>query len=36
MSSISGNPLKLGELFSLLDEFPSGFEVVEPRKATVE
>jgi len=33
---ISGNPLKLADLFSLFDEFPSGFEVVEPRKATVE
>jgi alkyl sulfatase BDS1-like metallo-beta-lactamase superfamily hydrolase len=33
---ISGNPLKLAELFSLFDEFPPGFEVVEPRKATVE
>jgi alkyl sulfatase BDS1-like metallo-beta-lactamase superfamily hydrolase len=34
--SISGNPLKLGELFGLLDEFPPGFEVVEPKKASVE
>ena len=33
---VSGNPLKLGELFELLDEFPAGFEVVEPRKATIE
>jgi alkyl sulfatase BDS1-like metallo-beta-lactamase superfamily hydrolase len=33
---ISGNPLKLAELFSLFDEFPAGFEVVEPRKATIE
>ena len=33
---ISGNPLKLAELFSLFDEFPSNFEVVEPRKATIE
>jgi alkyl sulfatase BDS1-like metallo-beta-lactamase superfamily hydrolase len=33
---ISGNPLKLAELFSLFDEFPAGFEVVEPRKAAVE
>jgi alkyl sulfatase BDS1-like metallo-beta-lactamase superfamily hydrolase len=31
---ISGNPLKL--LFSLFDEFLPGFEVVEPRKATIE
>ncbi len=34
--SISGNPLKLGELFGLLDEFSPGFEVVEPRKVRVE
>jgi alkyl sulfatase BDS1-like metallo-beta-lactamase superfamily hydrolase len=33
---ISGNPLKLAELFSLFDEFPPNFEVVEPRKATIE
>jgi alkyl sulfatase BDS1-like metallo-beta-lactamase superfamily hydrolase len=33
---ISGDPLKLAELFSLFDEFPSNFEVVEPRKATIE
>jgi linear primary-alkylsulfatase len=33
---VSGNPLKLGELFDLLDEFSPGFEVVEPRKATIE
>jgi alkyl sulfatase BDS1-like metallo-beta-lactamase superfamily hydrolase len=34
--SISGNPLKLGELFGLLDEFSPGFEVVEPKKVAVE
>jgi alkyl sulfatase BDS1-like metallo-beta-lactamase superfamily hydrolase len=34
--AISGNPLKLGELFGLLDEFSPGFEVVEPKKARVE
>jgi alkyl sulfatase BDS1-like metallo-beta-lactamase superfamily hydrolase len=34
--SISGNPLKLAELFGLLDEFSPGFEIVEPRKARVE
>jgi alkyl sulfatase BDS1-like metallo-beta-lactamase superfamily hydrolase len=33
---MSGNPLKLAELFSLFDEFPAGFEVVEPLKAAVE
>jgi alkyl sulfatase BDS1-like metallo-beta-lactamase superfamily hydrolase len=34
--SISGNPLKLAELFGLLDEFSPGFEIVEPRKVAVE
>jgi alkyl sulfatase BDS1-like metallo-beta-lactamase superfamily hydrolase len=34
--SISGNPLKLAELFGLLDEFSPGFEIVEPRKASVQ
>ncbi len=34
--SISGNPLKLAELFGLLDDFSPGFEVVEPRKVAVE
>ena len=34
--SVGGNPLKLRELFGLLDEFSTGFEVVEPRKAAVE
>jgi alkyl sulfatase BDS1-like metallo-beta-lactamase superfamily hydrolase len=34
--SISGNPQKLGELFGLLDEFSPGFEVVEPKKVSVE
>jgi alkyl sulfatase BDS1-like metallo-beta-lactamase superfamily hydrolase len=34
--SISGNPLKLAELFGLLDEFSPGFEVVEPKKTSVE
>jgi len=34
--SVSGNPLKLRELFGLLDEFSPGFEIVEPRKASVE
>jgi alkyl sulfatase BDS1-like metallo-beta-lactamase superfamily hydrolase len=34
--SISGNPLKLNELFGLLDEFSPNFEVVEPRKVSVE
>jgi alkyl sulfatase BDS1-like metallo-beta-lactamase superfamily hydrolase len=34
--SISGNPLKLRELFGLLDDFTPNFEVVEPTKASVE
>lgn len=34
--SVGGNPLKLRELFGLLDEFSPGFEIVEPRKAAVE
>jgi alkyl sulfatase BDS1-like metallo-beta-lactamase superfamily hydrolase len=34
--SISGNPLKLRELFGLLDEFTADFEIVEPKKASVE
>ncbi len=33
---ISGNPLRLADLFGMFDEFPSGFEVVEPRKAVIE
>jgi alkyl sulfatase BDS1-like metallo-beta-lactamase superfamily hydrolase len=34
--SISGNPLKLGELFGLLDDFLPGFEVMEPKKASAQ
>ena len=34
--SISGNPLKLRELFGVLDDFTPDFEVVEPKKASVE
>lgn len=30
------SPLKLRELFGLLDEFTPEFEIVEPRKASVE
>jgi alkyl sulfatase BDS1-like metallo-beta-lactamase superfamily hydrolase len=33
---ISGNPLKLAELFGLLDDFAPDFEIVEPKKAAVE
>jgi alkyl sulfatase BDS1-like metallo-beta-lactamase superfamily hydrolase len=34
--SVGGNPLKLRELFGLLDEFSPGFEIVEPRKVSME
>ncbi len=34
--SISGNPLKLRELFGLLDDFTPDFEIVEPRKVMVD
>jgi hypothetical protein len=34
--AVSGNPLKLRELFGLLDEFSPDFEIVEPKKAAVE
>jgi alkyl sulfatase BDS1-like metallo-beta-lactamase superfamily hydrolase len=33
---VSGNPLKLRELFSLFDDFSPDFEVVEPVKAKLE
>jgi alkyl sulfatase BDS1-like metallo-beta-lactamase superfamily hydrolase len=33
---ISGNPLKLRELFGLLDDFAPDFEIIEPKKASVE
>ena len=33
--SISGNPLKLVELFGLLDDFSPDFEIIEPGKASV-
>ena len=32
---VSGNPLRLAELMSLMDEFPRMFEIVEPKRATV-
>lgn len=34
--SISGNPLKLRELFGLLDDFTPDFDIIEPKKASVE
>jgi alkyl sulfatase BDS1-like metallo-beta-lactamase superfamily hydrolase len=33
--SVSGNPMKLRELFGLLDDFSLDFEIVEPRKVSV-
>ncbi|ABD08837.1 Beta-lactamase-like [Rhodopseudomonas palustris HaA2] len=33
---ITGNPLKLRELFALFDDFSPDFEVVEPKKASVD
>jgi alkyl sulfatase BDS1-like metallo-beta-lactamase superfamily hydrolase len=33
---ISGNPVKLAELFGLFDDFSPDFEIVEPRKANVD
>jgi alkyl sulfatase BDS1-like metallo-beta-lactamase superfamily hydrolase len=30
---VEGNPLKVAELFGLLDEFTMAFEIVEPRRA---
>ena len=32
---ISGDPLRLGELMMLMDEFPRMFEIVEPKRKTV-
>jgi alkyl sulfatase BDS1-like metallo-beta-lactamase superfamily hydrolase len=31
----SGNPLRLGELMALMDEFPRMFEIVEPKRVAV-
>lgn len=33
---LSGNPLKLRELFGLFDDFTPDFEIVEPKKASLE
>jgi alkyl sulfatase BDS1-like metallo-beta-lactamase superfamily hydrolase len=33
--SFTGNPMKLGELMALMDEFPRMFEIVEPKKTVV-
>src|SRR3954471_23778412 len=32
---VSGNPLRLGELMVLMDEFPRMFEIVEPKRTPV-
>src|SRR5215471_12096687 len=32
---LSGNPMKLAELMSLMDEFPRMFEIVEPKRTAV-
>jgi alkyl sulfatase BDS1-like metallo-beta-lactamase superfamily hydrolase len=32
---VTGNPMKLGELMALMDEFPRMFEIVEPRRQSV-
>jgi len=34
--SISGNPLKLRALFGLLDDFVPDFDIIEPKKVSVE
>jgi alkyl sulfatase BDS1-like metallo-beta-lactamase superfamily hydrolase len=31
----TGNPMKLGEMMALMDEFPRMFEIVEPRRTPV-
>jgi alkyl sulfatase BDS1-like metallo-beta-lactamase superfamily hydrolase len=32
---ITGNPMRLGELMALMDEFPRMFEIVEPKRTAV-
>jgi alkyl sulfatase BDS1-like metallo-beta-lactamase superfamily hydrolase len=32
---VSGNPIRLGELMMLMDEFPRMFEIVEPKRTAV-
>ena len=31
----TGNPMRLGELMMLMDEFPRMFEIVEPKRVAV-
>jgi alkyl sulfatase BDS1-like metallo-beta-lactamase superfamily hydrolase len=33
--TFNGNPIKLGELMALMDEFPRMFEIVEPKRTVV-
>jgi alkyl sulfatase BDS1-like metallo-beta-lactamase superfamily hydrolase len=33
--TVSGNPMRLGELMALMDEFPRMFEIVEPKRRAV-
>jgi alkyl sulfatase BDS1-like metallo-beta-lactamase superfamily hydrolase len=33
--TFTGNPIKLGELMGLMDEFPRMFEIVEPKRMVV-
>ena len=33
--TVSGNPMRLGELMMLMDEFPRMFEIVEPKRTAV-
>ena len=33
--NVSGNPVRLGELMMLMDEFPRMFEIVEPKRTPV-
>ncbi|MGN1290246.1 MAG: alkyl sulfatase C-terminal domain-containing protein, partial [Bradyrhizobium sp.] len=32
---VSGEPLRLGELMMLMDEFPRMWEIVEPKRTVV-
>ena len=32
---VSGNPVRLGELMMLMDEFPRVFEIVEPKRTAI-
>jgi alkyl sulfatase BDS1-like metallo-beta-lactamase superfamily hydrolase len=32
---VSGDPMQLAELMSLMDEFPRMFEIVEPKRTMV-